>query len=47
VHKLGVALAAESKYLDASGVRWVWQPFVLGIARCKDGDFGNIQTLAW
>ena len=46
-HRLGVALAAESKYVDAAGVRWVWQPFVLGIARCKDGDFGNIQTVLW
>lgn len=46
-HGLGMALAAESKYVDANGVHWVWQPFVLGIARCIDGDWGNIKKVDW
>jgi hypothetical protein len=46
-HGLGMALASESKYVDANGVHWVWQPFVLGIARCVDGDWGNIKKVDW
>lgn len=44
---LGVALGSESKYTDANGQRWMWQPFVLGIARCREGDFANIRKVDW
>lgn len=44
---MGVALSNESRYVDGAGERWAWQPFVLGIARCREGDWGNIKKVDW